>query len=554
MTRPDTNLSASWVFFQGGEDGDPVLRFALGHPVLAAMIAGRCAVQAGLGRERARVRWILPERWTVDAAAAASVEISRDWPLRPSQSGSSAEQGWTALSNGRFCTHVNPQLVRQVREATSASVVALYASPGLQGYHEQTLLAGDASVVGFRRFYEDSVEPVPMPRAWPHRLLIRTAEVSRAFQGGTTSGGFQTWIDRWRAMGLTCEAFEVAGTAHDLSTEAGLWDFFMEQADRHSAAPAGWTLVNGHRDSHGPAARGCHVGKVWLGPEVTLGSDVAIVGPSIISDRAVVEDKAIVASSILGAGVVVGPGRHVWNSLVTETGLVRVASHPRVAGRASEPQDNGFRTWPRFSYARGPKRVMDIVVATGVLVLFAPVFPVIALAIKLNSPGPVFFGHRREGRHGRPFHCVKFRSMRTGADQIQEKLRTVSEVDGPQFKMADDPRITRVGHFLRETYLDEIPQFLNVLAGDMSVIGPRPSPKAENTLCPYWRYARLSVRPGVTGLWQVHRTRHPMKDFQEWIRYDTEYVKSLSLWMDLKIFLQTFVKMLGRLVEQFERG
>jgi lipopolysaccharide/colanic/teichoic acid biosynthesis glycosyltransferase len=542
------------VFFQGGEEDDPVLRFALGHPVLAAMIAGRCAAEAGLGRDKARVHWIVPEHWTMDAAATATVEICRDWPQRPSQSGSSAEQGWTALSNGQFCTHINPQLVRQVREATSASVVALCASRGLQGYHERTLLSGDASVVGFRRFYEDSVEPVPMPRAWPHRLLIRTADVGRAFQGGMGSGDFQTWVDRWRAMGLTCAAFEVAGAAHDLSTGTGLWDFFMEQADRHSSAPAGWTLVDGRKDSRGPTALGCRAGKVWLGPEATLGSGVTIIGPSIVSDRAVLEDESVVASSILGPGVVVGPGRHVWNSLVTETGRARAAGHPRVSGSASEPEDNGFRTWPRFSYARGPKRVMDIVVATAVLVLFAPVFPVIALAIKLNCPGPVFFKHRREGRHGKPFHCVKFRSMRTGADQIQEKLRTVSEVDGPQFKMADDPRITRVGHFLRETYLDEIPQFLNVLAGDMSVIGPRPSPKAENTLCPYWRYARLSVRPGVTGLWQVHRTRQPMKDFQEWIYYDTEYVERLSFRMDVRICLQTFVKMLGRLVEQFERG
>jgi lipopolysaccharide/colanic/teichoic acid biosynthesis glycosyltransferase len=232
---------------------------------------------------------------------------------------------------------------------------------------------------------------------------------------------------------------------------------------------------------------------------------------------------------------------------------VQVKTHPYGEDPDGGSVPGGFRTWPWSAYALGPKRVADILAAAVVLILFVPIFPLIVLAIKLDSKGPIFFKHRREGRYGRPFHCLKFRSMKTGADQIQETLRTVSEVDGPQFKMADDPRITRVGRFLRETYLDEIPQFLNVLAGHMSVIGPRPSPRAENTLCPYWRYARLSVRPGITGLWQVKRTREPMKDFQEWIYYDTEYVKHLSFWLDMKICWETFVRMLGKFGEQFER-
>jgi lipopolysaccharide/colanic/teichoic acid biosynthesis glycosyltransferase len=143
--------------------------------------------------------------------------------------------------------------------------------------------------------------------------------------------------------------------------------------------------------------------------------------------------------------------------------------------------------------------------------------------------------------------------MRAGADQIQEKLRTVSEVDGPQFKIADDPRITTVGRFLRDTYLDEIPQFYNVLLGQMSVVGPRPSPRSENVLCPLWRDARLSVRPGVTGLWQVNRTREPMLDFQEWIQYDTEYIRRLSWRLDLSICLRTFLQMVGKFTEKFLR-
>jgi lipopolysaccharide/colanic/teichoic acid biosynthesis glycosyltransferase len=183
--------------------------------------------------------------------------------------------------------------------------------------------------------------------------------------------------------------------------------------------------------------------------------------------------------------------------------------------------------------------------------LFAPIIPFIVLAIKLTSPGPVLFKDKRQGLHGKEFYCLKFRSMTVGADKMQHKLRAVSEVDGPQFKIADDPRISAVGRFLRSTYIDEIPQFFNVLLGQMSVVGPRPSPESENTLCPFWRDARLSVRPGITGLWQICRTRNPMKDFQEWIYYDTEYVRNLSPRMDLRICWQTVKILIGKFISQF---
>ena len=141
--------------------------------------------------------------------------------------------------------------------------------------------------------------------------------------------------------------------------------------------------------------------------------------------------------------------------------------------------------------------------------------------------------------------------MLVGADKIQDELRALNQADGPQFNLNDDPRISAVGRFLRNTYIDEIPQFFNVLLGQMSVVGPRPSPESENTLCPPWRDARLSVRPGITGLWQVCRTRQPMKDFQEWIYYDIKYVKNLSFKTDLWICWQTVKKMMKNFIEQF---
>jgi len=134
---------------------------------------------------------------------------------------------------------------------------------------------------------------------------------------------------------------------------------------------------------------------------------------------------------------------------------------------------------------------------------------------------------------------LKFRSMRRDADQIKQRLIAQNQADGPQFFMNDDPRLTSIGKFIRKTYIDELPQFFNVLMGEMSIVGPRPSPHRENQYCPPWREARLSVRPGITGLWQVRRTRRRGMDFQEWIKYDIEYVENISWRLDLGIIWET---------------
>lgn len=134
--------------------------------------------------------------------------------------------------------------------------------------------------------------------------------------------------------------------------------------------------------------------------------------------------------------------------------------------------------------------------------------------------------------------------MRKDAEQLKQQYLKDNQADGPQFYIAEDPRLTRVGRVIRKLNIDELPQFFNVLRGHMSVVGPRPSPRRENQFCPPWREARLSVRPGITGLWQVMRTRRPGMDFQEWIKYDLEYVQNASLLTDLGILWQTINLML----------
>jgi lipopolysaccharide/colanic/teichoic acid biosynthesis glycosyltransferase len=172
---------------------------------------------------------------------------------------------------------------------------------------------------------------------------------------------------------------------------------------------------------------------------------------------------------------------------------------------------------------------------------------VVALAIKLTSRGPVFFRHRRQGLNGVEFDCLKFRTMVRDADALQRGLRAMNQVDGPQFKIANDPRVTKVGKWLRRTNIDELPQLVNVVLGQMSLVGPRPSPDSENQCCPTWRRIRLSVRPGITGLWQVARSEgRRVTDFQEWIYFDTQYIQGRSLWLDTQIIWQT-IRLLLRL-------
>ncbi len=200
------------------------------------------------------------------------------------------------------------------------------------------------------------------------------------------------------------------------------------------------------------------------------------------------------------------------------------------------------------------KRTIDVVAATAGLVFLSPVLAGVALLVKLTSPGPVLFADKRQGLGGKEFRCWKFRSMRVGADKLQDELRQQNEVDGPQFKIDRDPRLTPIGGWLRRTNLDELPQLFNVLVGTMSLVGPRPSPDKENQFCPAWRRTRLSIKPGITGLWQVLRMREGGSDFQEWIYYDVEYARHRSLWLDAWILLYTPLSMVAhRKLDGFAR-
>lgn len=183
------------------------------------------------------------------------------------------------------------------------------------------------------------------------------------------------------------------------------------------------------------------------------------------------------------------------------------------------------------------KRIMDVAVSVLALIAISPVMLLIAIAIKLESRGSLIYRSVRAGKNGRKFGCYKFRTMIDGADALQEELRRSNERRGPFFKIADDPRITRLGRFLRKYSLDELPQFWNVVKGEMSLVGPRPHPVAD---CLRYRpedCRRLDVKPGITGLWQVLARTDP--SFATCLMLDRGYIEKWNLWLDCKILLKT---------------
>ena len=190
-----------------------------------------------------------------------------------------------------------------------------------------------------------------------------------------------------------------------------------------------------------------------------------------------------------------------------------------------------------FVYEDSLKRLLDCALAMFGLVATLPIWLGIVLAIKLDSPGPAIFMQERVGLHGRRFRFYKFRSMYVDAEQRLAEVQAHNEIDGPVFKMRNDPRISKVGSFLRRTSLDELPQLLNVLRGDMSLVGPRPPLPREVAQYRPSDLVRLTVKPGLTCLWQV--SGRSTVGFDQWMEYDREYVRNMSLWLDVQILFRT---------------
>mgnify|MGYP000742918435 CR=1 FL=1 len=461
------------------------------------------------------------------------------------------EGDWFVVSNGKFRTKARYDRIKRHVYSLPSDIVLASLTPELTGYHEKLRITPQNSNVGWRRYYTDSIQLCETPDDWPHHVFIRTAVRKKIAPEGIMTLDFDKFRALCSAKSLRVISLRAAGRAIDLNTAEGLLTLMYERLGSTA-------LTNGDGAS---GERGARIaGKVLFGRNVSVGDNAVFLGPAVVCDNASIGKNAIVKGTIIGPGVSIPTGAVVRDCIVNDTGepptkARKTQAECRKVRRSflvdGSFEGNYFRTWPRWSYPRYFKRLFDIVIASVILLLFLPFFPVIAIMIKLSSAGPVFYRARRQGLGGKEFDCMKFRSMAPSAEGLQEKLSVVNQVDGPQFKLENDPRVNAVGRFLRDTNLDEIPQFINVLRGQMSVIGPRPSPEHENASSPHWRYARLSVRPGITGLWQICRTRREGRDFQEWVRYDTEYVRKLSFKLDLWIFWKTAGKLINDFVDRF---
>ena len=189
------------------------------------------------------------------------------------------------------------------------------------------------------------------------------------------------------------------------------------------------------------------------------------------------------------------------------------------------------------------KRGLDLLLSTIGIIVAIPIFLIIGIWIKLESKGPIIFSQKRVGQNGKIFNMYKLRSMVVNAEELKEKLKENNEMSGPMFKMQYDPRITKIGRFIRKTSIDELPQLINVIKGDMSLVGPRPSLPEEVDQFEKWMLKRLDVKPGLTCYWQVSGRNNI--DFEDWMKLDIKYVSERSLFLDIKLIFKTVVVLFG---------
>ena len=321
-------------------------------------------------------------------------------------------------------------------------------------------------------------------------------------------------VDHWRCPGTAFDQREPQQVQRFLDQLVKTWKCPAQSIDGiEEAEPGVWRLADQIPFNHA-----IQLGPLWLGRTSAPPDRRCLIGPGWTADH----DEL--------------------DGFTPRLATLRDITNVELAETSRRP---GARRRP-FTY-RLIKRASDVVLSVAVLLGMFPLFAAISLLIWLEDGRPILFCHRRQGRHGRAFDCWKFRTMHVDAHKVRRRLHAQNLCDGPQVYIRDDPRVTRIGRVLRRTNLDELPQFVNVLRGEMSIVGPRPSPDDENQFCPAWRDVRLSVRPGITGLWQLKRRREPGEDFQEWIKYDIQYVQRASLMLDISIMLRTvLVMMAGR--------
>lgn len=337
---------------------------------------------------------------------------------------------------------------------------------------------------------------------------------------------WRKWLVRQRAMGQYASRTVVVGNSADIDYVVRTLGAGGELGYRIVGAVA---LDDARYTAPAPGISTIS-GSSWVGPATMLEADTVIVASQPVDDPDYIKQLAWQVEGMAA-------------ELVLSSRIADVAG-PRMSLRPVEGLPLIHVKIPTFVGGQYVvKRALDIVASLAALLVFAPIAAILAIAIKLDSPGPVFFLQKRVGRDGGHFDMVKFRSMRTDAEDQLAKLQAENQGSGLLFKMKDDPRVTRVGRILRKYSLDEVPQFWNVLRGDMSVVGPRPPLPSEVTAYDGTIFRRLYIKPGITGPWQVGGRSD--LSWEESVRLDLRYVENWSVWDDLMIMWRT-VKVMVR--------
>ena len=457
---------------------------------------------------------------------------------------------WPAQPNGFT------QLLRHYTAEPRVSHHLVAFEQAVAGTKERVAFDPVGQIRGIQRLYEQTT--------WPFISSVAATLVPSS-SGVVAEGALPQSLLELRqtliGMGIPSRDVPIDGVALDLSDERGMLsgnERLILDATAHRAEPEAVStplfVGSGHEVQLGARL----MGPIVIHPRASVETGATVLGPAVIGAGAVIAAGAVVAHAVIGPGCTVPAG-----IVVRDRAWFKTAEEVRFNSGDTRPMSFGERLSRLSTEARHSasvpgrqekagsrrlalKRALDLAVSVAGLVLTSPLLILIVIAIRLESKGPIFYGDKREGFRGRVFNCWKFRTMYTGADQAQRELKGLDHTDGPHFKVDRDPRVTQVGRILRALNVDEIPQLFNVLIGQMSLVGPRPSPFRENQVCVPWRAARLSVRPGITGFWQVCRHNRSAGDFHQWIEYDLLYVQHLSLALDLKILAATAFTLGGK--------
>lgn len=412
--------------------------------------------------------------------------------------------------------------------ASATHLVAMARHAG--GTNERVEFSPDGRVRRIQRYFDSAT--------WPLLTGVACSLVSAAcLRTSNDRAAFDSLLGLRQllsARAVPARDVPIAGEVYDLTRE----DEFLRLTHDVLLAPGAVAHTAPDAQVHATARL---VGPVVIRTGAVVGAGARIVGPAVIGEGAHVGEDAVVTHSVIMERVTVTALSSVNHRVIAagdalnEAAGVPLPPADEDEGAESEMdlEETGGTVYP------AAKMLVDMTLSGLALIVLAPLLAVIAVLIKIDSQGPVLYVDRREGLNGTVFPCLKFRTMRVGADLRQRELQAKNDVDGPQFKLEKDPRLTRLGRWLRPMSLDELPQLVNIVLGHMSLVGPRPSPFRENQTCVPWREARLSVRPGITGLWQVCRHDRPEGDFHQWIYFDLLYVQHMSLWLDLKIVIAT---------------